>query len=248
MSRSTPLELAAIALLAAGVAGPGRSQPIPQIVPPPLPMPPPPAPPPVSWTLSPTAADVSASFPRAAFDEGMSGGVTLDCALEGGVLQGCSVASERPQGQGFAAAALGLVGRYRAETADQTARVTLEWRHPSFEAALATVAAGGLATLDEIPNAMVRLERRPSADDVARHYPNRALGEGIEGSAELLCLVDISGHLRPCIVVSETPVDYGFGLASTRIARSIRSTPRTADGRIAAGRTTRLKLSFRMPE
>ncbi len=251
MFRRTPLALAAIALVAAGVAGPGRTQPIPQVMaepPPLLPMPPAPAPAPVSWTLAPTAADMSASFPRAAFDEGMSGRVILDCALQGGALQGCSVVSERPLDRGFAAAGLGLVDRYRADTPDQTARVTLEWRHPSYEAALATVAAGGLATLEEIPNAMVRLERRPTFDDVARYYPERALRDEIEGSAELLCLIDIGGQLRPCVVISETPADNMFGLASTRIARSIRTTPKAADGRVAAGRTTRVKLSFRLPE
>jgi hypothetical protein len=250
--RSTPLTLAAIVLLAVGVAGPVLSQPIPQVMPtpppPPLPAPPPPLPAPVSWTKVPTAAEMSASFPRAACDEGMSGQVVLDCALQTGRLNGCSVFQERPRDQGFAAAALGLVDRYRAETPDQPARVTLEWRHPSFEAALVTVAAGGLATLEEIPNAMVRLERRPTFDDVARYYPERALREDLEGTAELLCLIDISGQLRPCLVISETPADYKFGLASTRIARSIRTTPKAADGRVAAGRTTRVKLSFRLPD
>jgi hypothetical protein len=248
MPRPTLLALAAIALLAAGVAGPGRGQPIPQMLPTPTPTLPQPLAAPVSWTVAPTAAEMSASFPRAAFDEGMSGRVVLDCALESGGLKGCSIVSERPRDQGFAAAALGLVDRYRADAPDQLARVTLEWRHPSFETALAAVAAGGLATLEEIPNAMVRLERRPTLDDVARYYPERALREDLEGSAELLCLIDISGQLRPCLVISETPADYSFGLASTRIARSIRTTPKAADGRVAAGRTTRVKLSFRLPD
>jgi hypothetical protein len=248
MPRPTLFALAAIALLAAGVAGQGRSQPIPQMLPIPTPTPPAPLAAPVTWTVAPTAAEMSASFPRAAFEEGISGRVVLDCALQSGGLKGCSIVSERPRDQGFAAAALGLVDRYRADAPDQLARVTLEWRHPSFETALATVAAGGLATLEEIPNAMVRLERRPTLDDVARYYPERALRDDVEGSAELLCLIDISGQLRPCLVISETPADYTFGLASTRIARTIRTTPKAEDGRVAAGRTTRVKLSFRLPE
>jgi protein TonB len=69
--------------------------------------------------------------------------------------------------------------------------------------------------------------RRPR--DLARYYPARALARGQEGRAVLDCAVSVTGALS-CIVVSETPANWGFGDAALRIARDYQMVPATRDG------------------
>ncbi len=83
---------------------------------------------------------------------------------------------------------------------------------------------------------------RPSRPE--RHYPRRARESGIEGVAQLDCLVSVAGALD-CVVVAETPADWGFGAAALRIAREYRMAPATRDGVPVEGRY-RLRLPFEL--
>lgn len=66
-------------------------------------------------------------------------------------------------------------------------------------------------------------ERSPTVE-----YPERAMSRGIEsGDVVLRCLVNASGTLRDCEVVSESPAGAGFGQAAVAGARRARLTPRT---------------------
>lgn len=72
--------------------------------------------------------------------------------------------------------------------------------------------------------------RRPSADDIARYYPDRAQRLGVEGRATLSCQVDVSGKLQDCAVAEETPGDQGFGKAALALSRQFLLKPMTRDG------------------
>jgi protein TonB len=80
--------------------------------------------------------------------------------------------------------------------------------------------------------------------DLARYYPPRAIGRGVEGEAVLDCLVSRIGTLS-CAVVSETPAGWGFGAAAVQIAEDHRMVPATRDGQPVEGRY-RMRTPFRL--
>jgi protein TonB len=71
-------------------------------------------------------------------------------------------------------------------------------------------------------------QRRPA--DLERYYPSRALRRGMEGQARVECVVNVEGWLTNCVVLSETPANWGFGEAAARIARDHRMNPAMRDG------------------
>lgn len=85
---------------------------------------------------------------------------------------------------------------------------------------------------------------RPTGADYERHWPRAALGQEIEGSASLDCLVSADGRLN-CTVVSEDPPNMGFGEAAVQVSRRFRMAPETANGQPTAGGRYRLRIPFR---
>jgi len=57
----------------------------------------------------------------------------------------------------------------------------------------------------------------PGMDDIDAAYPKKAQADEIEGQATIYCDVTPSGRLAGCVIVSETPADYGFGAATVAL-------------------------------
>jgi TonB family protein len=89
--------------------------------------------------------------------------------------------------------------------------------------------------------------RRPSGEEVARYYPDRAMRLGLEGRAVLSCEVSAAGVLVDCSVTSEEPADGGFGEAALRMTRLFKMRPMTRDGRLVGGSRVRIPINFRLP-
>lgn len=100
------------------------------------------------------------------------------------------------------------------------------------------------------PPAVIRnpsWSRRPTADQMMRAYPDRAINSGVTGSAALNCLVLPTGAVTDCNVTRETPGGYGFGRAAQGLSRHFRVNPRTVDG-AAEGSRVNINLRFNLPE
>ncbi len=87
-----------------------------------------------------------------------------------------------------------------------------------------------------------RWARRPR--DLEGYFPRRALGLGVHGEVVLDCLVSVQGALS-CAIVSETPLNWGFGAAALRISRDHQMVPATRDGIPVEGRY-RMSVPFRV--
>lgn len=90
--------------------------------------------------------------------------------------------------------------------------------------------------------------RKPSGEDVARYYPDRAMRMNVEGRATLDCTVTAGGGLEACTVASEAPDDQEFGAAALRMAKLFKMRPMTRDGAPVSGGSVRIPIRFALPK
>lgn len=88
------------------------------------------------------------------------------------------------------------------------------------------------------------MPRSPSADEMARFYPERAQRAGVEGHALIECVVTIGGRAEACRILSESPGGYGFGDSTVKLAERFRLTPKTVNGKPVAGGVIRVPLRW----
>ncbi|MDB5432531.1 MAG: energy transducer TonB [Caulobacter sp.] len=87
---------------------------------------------------------------------------------------------------------------------------------------------------------------KPDAGLFSRYFPERAEREEVSGAAVISCGVAVSGDLRTCKLVSESPAGYGFGDAALRMAPHMKMTPATRDGEPVATGAVRIPLKFEL--
>jgi protein TonB len=88
--------------------------------------------------------------------------------------------------------------------------------------------------------------RKPTSPDIGRVYPGRALRAYLNGAAVMRCEVTAAGTLTACTVLSENPLDEGFGAAALKLAKLFVMRPQTKDGRPVAGGVIIIPITFRV--
>jgi len=189
-------------------------------------------------------------WPADAYKEHLAGHVVLSCDIDvHGLAEWCQVASERPAGKGFGAAALELRPTFKVKPAtgpdgapiEAVMNIAVEFKPP-----LDNVNSGAMGGGGSTEGGMSRgvggtavsfggpaLMRRPVSmlnnpvwastvgyDDVRRAYP--AKGQGAEGYAVAHCEVARNGSLSGCQAIKEDPDNRGFGLAAIKLASRFR--------------------------
>ena len=71
-----------------------------------------------------------------------------------------------------------------------------------------------------------------------------ALSSDVQGKAVIDCAVTAQGHLRRCVVVSETPLGRNVGAFALKLASGYHIQP--GDRRISRGRI-RIPMQFKLP-
>lgn len=96
-----------------------------------------------------------------------------------------------------------------------------------------------------VPVAEADWAKRPSREDMARFYPERATREGVGGDVSLACAVVKGGALSGCKVSIETPQGYGFGEAALKLVETYAIRPERAAVWVTSDRQVLVPVRFR---
>ncbi|PXA84144.1 hypothetical protein DMC25_17100 [Caulobacter sp. D4A] len=156
----------------------------------------------------------------------------------GGKLEGCEILSLTPAGDAGAeidarARLAKVVSQLWTDEGRSTIGATVlldvpvgKFGKPSIVAAEPDLPKPGPGVVDYRP----LIRSGMDADSAARYYPDRAQRMEVGGKAELSCARIVKGRVEDCTLLSESPLEYGFGEAALKMSRLFRFSPETIDG------------------
>ena len=195
-----------------------------------------------------------AIWPASAYSARDEGKVVLSCLVDvHGIAEQCSVASEKPAGKGFGAAALQMRPTFKLKPhagpdgspVNATMNISVSFKAPESD-----LPSGGdfdpkrgrtlYVRGNPLPMRDVTMVSKPAwvaaptRQEWAAAYP--AAGGGMEGYAVAHCRVLNTGVLTECGVLKELPDQHGFGMAAKALVGKFRLDPAQA----RAGRSSSL--------
>lgn len=197
------------------------------------------------WLKKPTADDLAAVWPTAAWKKGKGGAALLNCTITvRGLLTDCVVLDESPPGENFGGAAIALSpqlmfkpARLKGEPVPSTINLPVTFKavpgmnqSMSMQSRLAPVVQGWL--------------QAPSYADMVAAYPAKAKAEKVGGRATVSCDVKKDGRLAPCLVMAETPKGQGFGKAARELAKGFLMNTIGPDGKAQDNLAVQLPFAF----
>jgi protein TonB len=87
---------------------------------------------------------------------------------------------------------------------------------------------------------------RPTAAQLIKVYPDKALYASKSGHVVMHCSVTPEGKLSDCKITQETPKGFGFGAAVLSLVPLYRLEPVTAGGTAASDGTVDIPVDFRI--
>jgi TonB family protein len=175
-----------------------------------------------------------AFYPPNAKAAGVEGKAVIRCSRSLHLaLQGCTLVSETPAGQGFGAAALAMAAKSpenpNISLDDASLRgpqpITVTFSlHPSPKVSPDLTAPGHLISRPSLVSG-------PTPAQLQAAYPARALADQVDGEAVIGCLAMKDGKLSACSVLGESPPGYGFGQAALDVAADFVVKPAEVDNR-----------------
>ena len=90
--------------------------------------------------------------------------------------------------------------------------------------------------------------RKPTGDDIAKYYPERAQRMNVEGRATIHCTVNARGTLESCSVQSEAPDNQDFGSKALQLSKLFKMRPQTKDGAPVDGGQINIPIRFQLPK
>jgi protein TonB len=90
--------------------------------------------------------------------------------------------------------------------------------------------------------------RKPTGEDFAKYYPERAQRMNVEGRAVVHCTVNARGTLDNCSVQSEEPENQDFGNQALKLAKLFKMRPQTKDGAPVDGGQINIPIVFKLPK
>ncbi len=180
----------------------------------------------VNWLRKPTAEQLNAFWPAAAWKAGVPGAGTIKCTVNTrGALEDCAVVGEEPAGFGFGQAALLLAPGFLMKPATKdgkpvasTVRFPVLFRTPSNDnrAAASRLPAEVRGEFRVMKDAM--FDRTPTYAEVLAAWP-RWVGDAPGGAkASMLCRVTVAGVLRACEFPSVDQGGKGIEKAAESLA------------------------------
>lgn len=196
------------------------------------------------WLKKPTPEDLLGVWPKAAMKSGVGGKAVIHCKVGArGVLYGCEVVSETPEGAGFGQAAIAVTPQLLMKPATldgvpiEGADVRLPLVFPRFDPP--DNPSGDLRTVVTVG----RWTEAPSIAQVIAAYPAKAKARKAGGRVVLSCTFREAGRIKYCEAISTEPRDLGFRQAALNL-ETLFVGPATLDGKSTRGMVTQIVITF----
>ena len=196
------------------------------------------------WLSAPTAAQMTAAYPKSALDIA-SGHAVLRCRIKAdGRLSFCDAVSG--EDRGFAAAAKSLTPYFQVNVDPQLQALNREGRvrlDLSFDFRNPNQPSPALGIQSPV------WLKHFTAATVAEVYPAAAAKAGVrQGIGTVDCTVAPDGTLMACVVASEDPAGLGFGDAAIKLTTRLQMNPWTKQGAPVDGARVELPIRLTAPQ